>query len=261
MNNLAQIKIIIPPESCPSCNSLLVLVKDQLFCRSNECPAQSTKKVEAFAKVLKIKGMGLKTAEKLQLVSPVDLYSFSEETLIDKLGEKIGSKLYSSIQASRSVAIETLIQAFSIPLVGKVASKKLAPFITSIDQITEETCKKASIGEKTTNNLLDWIENIWVDREYNILMNYISIISKAPVKTSNNGKTVVITGKLNNYKNRREATEYLESEGFIVKSSVNKTIDFLISEEGRDSSSTKKAESLNIPILSIVELVNENQTT
>ena len=49
---------IVPPTSCPTCASVLELVNDQLFCRNKLCPAQSAKRVEHFAKTLKIKGLG-----------------------------------------------------------------------------------------------------------------------------------------------------------------------------------------------------------
>ena len=61
------LKEIIIPTHCPACNSELDTVKDQLFCRNPNCPAQSSKKVEHFAKTLKIKGLGAVTIEKLDL--------------------------------------------------------------------------------------------------------------------------------------------------------------------------------------------------
>ena len=47
---------ILPPTQCPSCDSVLEWVNDQLFCRNGSCPAQNSKAVEHFAKTIKIKG-------------------------------------------------------------------------------------------------------------------------------------------------------------------------------------------------------------
>jgi DNA ligase (NAD+) len=55
---------IVPPTNCPACNSDLELVNDQLFCRNSLCPAQSAKKLEHFARTIKIKGLGPSTIEK-----------------------------------------------------------------------------------------------------------------------------------------------------------------------------------------------------
>ena len=49
---------ILPPTQCPSCDSVLEWVNDQLFCRNRACPAQNSKAVEHFAKTIKIKGLG-----------------------------------------------------------------------------------------------------------------------------------------------------------------------------------------------------------
>ena len=58
---------IIIPTHCPACNSVLDIVNDQLFCRNPDCPAKSSKRIEHFAKTLKIKGLGKATIEKLDL--------------------------------------------------------------------------------------------------------------------------------------------------------------------------------------------------
>jgi len=81
---------IEPPTKCPSCGSQLELVKDQLFCRNPDCGAKSSKKLEHFAKTLKIKGLGPKTIEKLPLTSIPDIYSMSKKEIVDEIGEKLG---------------------------------------------------------------------------------------------------------------------------------------------------------------------------
>jgi len=88
-------KIITQPTKCPACNADLVKVKDQLFCRNESCEAQSSKKLEHYAKVLKIKGLGPKSIEKLGITTIIDLYDLTESTLVDVLG-KNGVKIYSN---------------------------------------------------------------------------------------------------------------------------------------------------------------------
>ena len=60
-------KPITPPQICPACNTTLVWKKDQIFCENLECEGKTSKKVEHFAKTLKIKGLGPATIEKLQI--------------------------------------------------------------------------------------------------------------------------------------------------------------------------------------------------
>ena len=56
---------IIPPTNCPSCDSELEFVNDQLFCKNDSCPSQWDKKVVNFASSLKIKGLGPAAVSKL----------------------------------------------------------------------------------------------------------------------------------------------------------------------------------------------------
>ena len=77
----------------------------------------------------------------------------------------------------------------------------------------------------------------------------------SPVES--NGLKVCITGKLVDFKNRTEAGEYLKSKGYIIVSGVSKNTDILIDEEGRQSSKRTKAESLNIDITTIKQLIGD----
>jgi len=87
--------MITIPTECPSCNTSLKLVKDILYCLNDHCPAKWDKKVEGFAKHLKIKGLGPSTIQKLQIQDFHDLYSLSREEISDCLNsEKIADKLY-----------------------------------------------------------------------------------------------------------------------------------------------------------------------
>ena len=63
-----EMKEIIPPTNCPSCNDELVWEKDQLFCHNTKCSGKTSKKIEHFASTLKIKGLGPRTVDKLQLI-------------------------------------------------------------------------------------------------------------------------------------------------------------------------------------------------
>lgn len=247
--------MILIPDRCPSCEGKLELVNEQLFCYNKTCPAQTLKKIQHFCKVMGIKGMGEKTLEKLDFETYRDIYSFSESYFVDTLGETLGRKLFKEIRKSAEVPLNTGLAAFGIPLIGETAAKKLGAVCKSLDDICEETCKLAGLGEKATNNLMDWIcsedaQDLPINTNFEVVNDVAS--------TSSNGVTVCITGKLNNYKNRSEAAKYLETLGYKVVDSVTKSTNILIDEEGKQSSKRSKAEQLNIPIMSIEELVKGN---
>ena len=83
--------------------------------------------------------------------------------------EKLGTKLHTEIQNSKSVDLITLLPAFSIPLIGSSATNKLAKHISSIYEITPEICIEAGLGPKAASNLYDWLVNTFIDDGYNEL--------------------------------------------------------------------------------------------
>lgn len=248
-------KISIPTE-CPSCGSKLVLVKDQLFCRNSKCEAQSVKKIEHFCKSLKMKGFGPVALEKLGLDSIVDLFRFSEFTFKDKLGDTVGLKLFKEVRkAEKEASLAAVIAGLSIPLIGDTAATKLCTKIVSIKDINPVVCKEVGIGEKATQNIIDFLNS----EEYLDLEPIIVSFNNIPRTevSSSNGKTVCITGKLNDFKNRSEAASFLQTLGFTVVDSVTKTTDILINEEDRSSSKLTKALSLGIRVTTIKDLEKE----
>lgn len=239
------------PTKCPSCGHELSLVNDQLFCTNKTCEAQSLKKLEHFCKSMKIKGMGPATLEKLDLESIVDLYTFSDGYFTDRLGDTIGKKIFSEIQKSKLQPLESIIAGLSIPLIGETASKKLISVITDIKDISLDSCKKAGLGDKATNNLLSFINS----DDYIDLVSLPLTFNTKVITSNKNGVSVCITGKLLEFKTRTQAATYLESLGYTVTDSVTKKTNYLIDEEGKTSSKRTKAESLGIEILTIQELL------
>lgn len=94
------------PTNCPSCGSLLEWSNDLLYCRSNSCVSQKQKKIEHFAKTLKIKGLGPSAINKLGLTDIDEIYSLTEEDISEGLSsEKLAKKLYAEIKNSEAAQI------------------------------------------------------------------------------------------------------------------------------------------------------------
>lgn len=240
------------PTTCPSCSSDLELVNSQLFCRNKECPAQSTKKVEAFVKKLRIKGLGPASISKLGFVHPIEIYETELETYVEVLGQKIGQKIFDEIQNSRTTTFATFLSALSIPLIGDTASKKIGLQHNSIDSMVHDI-HLDMIGEKATLNLQDH-----TDENYSEILDLESYFIFAELKKLKEVEAqgnVCITGKLNDFSNRTKAKEFLEDYGYTVTAGVSSKTDYLVCEDGSQSSKSKKAESLEIPIVTIANLI------
>lgn len=245
---------ILPPTHCPSCNFELVWVNNLIYCRNKACPAQSSKKVEHFSKSLKIKGLGPVAIRKLELLYVSEIYNLTEQDIAEALSStKLAEKLFLEIENSRQVSLNRLLPAFSIPLVGKSASEKLASVCTIIEDITEETCKQAGLGAKTTKNLIDWIED-------NLLLICdlpFSFKFEKPRLSGNSG-IVCISGRLKSYKTKAEATAVLENLGYTIKSSLTKDVTILVNESGIESAKTKTAAQRGITIVTnLLDFIGE----
>ena len=124
---------IVAPEVCPSCGSPLEWKNDLLYCTHSLCPAQIQKRIEHFARSLKIKGLGPKSIERLGITSFPKIYSLSYVDMRDGLSsEKLAIKLLREINHSRKASMNDVLPAFSIPLIGKTAATKLSSKIKSL---------------------------------------------------------------------------------------------------------------------------------
>ena len=247
---------ILPPTKCPSCGSELTKINSQLFCTNKiDCPAQSTKRLQHFCKVLKIKGFGEKTVEKLQISQVSDLLTLTEQYCKDKgFGDKVATNLTTEVKSKleRKIPVREFIAGMSIPLVGTTLASKLAGLHP--DNYTYKVLKELGAGDKAANNILEWQQSEWSDMLKPLWNNYLTIEDTIKPKTERGD--VCITGKLNDFPNRTEASKHLASLGWTVKNSVTKTVQYLICEDDSkiNSSSYKKAKANGIEILTIKDL-------
>ena len=251
-------KTIEIPEVCPSCGTSLELRNEQLFCNEPSCPAKNSKIVEGFSKTLRIKGLGPKTIEKLDLEYIEDIYMLTEERIKTKLGsEKIASKLINEIELSKNANLQELLPAFAIPLFGSTASQKLCNTISHIEELTEKRCSEAGLGPKVTTNICSWYKTEYENRYKRLPFTWkADIFEGIPIVDIN--EVVCITGRLKSYRTKADAKKVLEKFGFRVKDTLTKDVTILVNESGIESSKTRSAESKGIRIVTnLTQLIGE----
>ena len=228
------------PSTCPVCNGEVERVNDQLFCKNSSCSAKTLKNLLHFVKTMKVMGLGEKTLEKLKVDTISELYEISPEDMVSLLGQKIGTKICDELDRSKSTTLERFISALGIPLIGKSAGEKLQATISLLDEINEENCKKAGLGDKATKNLVTWYttEGILLDLPFEFK-------ESEPVES---GLAVCISGKVPGY-TKATIKELLLDYNVTVKDNVTKDLDYLITNE-IGTTKAKKAEQYNINIIS-----------
>jgi NAD-dependent DNA ligase len=243
------------PTNCPSCSSVLESVNYLLYCRNASCGVKVSKLVEHFASTLKIKGLGPAAVHKLDIHSLEEIYELTMEDMCDALGSvKLGEKLYKEILNSRNAPLNVLLPAFSIPLIGKVASEKLSKVCNDIEEIDYDLCRTAGLGEKAATNLSKWMD----EEFYQVsLLPFSFKFSKTSTTPVSKG-IVCITGKLLSYKTKALAHDTLQKLGYGVKPSLTKDVTILINESGVESAKTKKARDSGVQIITnLLDLTGE----
>lgn len=245
------------PSTCMCCGSTLQLVNDQLYCKNIFCEAQVNGKLSHFAKALGIKGLGEKTIEKLGLESIIDLYYLDKEDLKSVVGEKLADKLILEIEKSKESDFATVMSSMSIPLIGNTASTKLAKVVSNFEEINAENCKLAGLGEKATNNILEWLSNDYLELKDFLPFEFKQ--EKKDVTKVDIIGVICITGKLSSFKSKAEAKSILEAMGYLVVDNLTKAVTILVDESGKGSSKRQTAEERGLQIITdLNQFINQN---
>lgn len=240
-------KKIVPPTECPACNSKLVWKNDQLYCVASSCGAKIQKRLEHWAKLLKIKGLGPASIKKLDVRSIVQLYELEEDDFVSVLGSKIGQKVFAEVVNSRQAPLNLVLPAFGISLIGQSATEKLSSVISQLDELTEEKAREAGLGPKAVINLMSWFETYYLSARTMLPFDF-KFQEKAKALTATKG-VVCITGKLKSFKTKAEATKALTEAGYQVKPSVTKQVTILVNESGIESAKTQKAREAGVSVI------------
>lgn len=269
------------PDRCPICGHLTKIRKENdsevLYCTNEDCKGRLLGKlIHAVSKLaLNVDGLSESTIEKFinlgWLNSIRDIYHLSDHEneikTLDGFGKKSVEKLLLSIEKSRNTSLERFIYSLSIPLIGKSASKMIAEavdyefgeFMRVMTLTGAEYFKNIPGVGDTLIKLLDNYFNkhcseIWeLSKEFtfekpNLILDEIS--------NTLQGKTFVVTGSVNHYKNRDELKADIIAHGGTVVGSVSSKTSYLINNDiNSTSSKNQKAKSLNIPIVTENEFI------
>lgn len=264
------------PRTCPICGQPTRIIKDNdsevLYCTNEDCKGRLLGKLtHAVSKsAFDISGLSESILNRLikfgWVTSIKDIYHLSDYKnhmiVLDGFGKRSIEKLLNSIEESRNTNLERFLYALSIPLLGKSASKMIAEavdrdFDTFIDEMTMKGAEYfkylPGIGDALINSLntywkSHYSEIIQLANEFTFEKPNL-ILDETP-KTLQ-GKTFVVTGSINHYKNRDELKADIVVHGGTVVGSVSSKTSYLINNDiNSTSSKNQKAKSLNIPIIS-----------
>lgn len=276
-DNLTQSNSLTIPNKCPVCNHEARIISSNdvkyLYCMNDFCPAKLVKRLSQFTSrnAMNIEGLSdaiiNKLADEGLIKTYADIYNLkrykNDIISFEGFGEKSYDNLINSIEKSRNVKLANFIFALGIPDIGlsraKLICKNYSNDINKIRNLTfEELSKIDGIGEIIAKGWIDTFNNNDFIKELELLLKEVnftdtSIDNNQPLKDL----TFVITGSVNNFTNRDELVEYIESYGGKVVKAISNNVNYLINND-ITSTSTKntKAKELGIKIISENDLMS-----
>ena len=264
------------PAQCPVCHHETKIVESEsgtrkLQCTNPTCPAKQLKKFARFVSKegMNIDGISEQTLSRFVNLGWIQEYAdifrlrdhIREIAHLDGFGERSASNIMRSIDKARHVEAQRFLYALSIPMVGIDVCKKLLgayPLEELIMKAREATETEffshiPGIGPEKSATFVNWFQNEDNFLSVSQLLELIEVSQTQPQRAGQKceGMTFVITGDVHHFKNRNELKAYIESQGGKVAGSVSGSTSFLINNDVTSTSGkNKKAQELNIPILS-----------
>ena len=270
------------PAHCPVCGGETEIRKlregEALYCTNPTCQAQTVQALSHYASrsAMNIEGLSEETIKKFVekgfLLEYPDIYTLSQykEQMIEMsgFGEKSFQNLMASIERSKEVSLPNFIFALGINHVGLSNARLLCEhYQYDLNQIKEakeeELVGIYGFGEVIAHSVYQYFHT---EKHLFLLdkaLKYLLLRQPQAQETGEDaqalsGLTFVITGDLIHFANRKELQELIETKGGKVTGSVTKKTSYLINNDRFSTSSkNKKANELNIPILTEEEFMKK----
>lgn len=275
------------PDSCPVCSGALEDKSQQktLKCTNEECPSRSVFALYQAVRrdCLNIDGLAEKVVDDLvdkgKIKDIADFFTLTEKDLTESIsginkktgspimfGEKRAKKVLSYIDKARiDTPYEKSLASLNISSLGAEGIKeisKIAPNIESLFKLEEEDISKLNLFGDIKSKLI--VESLKSKRELvNKMIENGFVFNEAkitePVANILQGISVCISGKVpEGYSNRKEFSDFLQSNGANLRNSVNSELDVLIADPEGNSSKIKKAKESNVLIIEAHEFLEKH---
>ena len=273
---------------CPVCGTSLIRKEEEVAWNCpNEagCPPQIKGKLEHFIsrKAMNIDSLGEGKIEMLfdlKLIHSIaDLYDLRESQLLGlekiftstsekkerkiSFREKTVANILRGIESSKSVGFERVLFALGIRFVGETVAKRLAVHFGSIDKLMAagyaELIEAEEVGEKIAQSILDFFrepKNIEIIHRLQSkgIQFEIKEVQQELKSEKLKGMIFVVTGTFEDF-SRDEIKKTIEDNGGKNAGSISSKTTFVLAGENMGPEKRKKAESLNISIISIDEFL------
>lgn len=258
---------------CPVCGAKLVKEEEQAgwFCPNyNHCPPQILGRFQHFIskKAMNIDTLGGEKMRYLlnnnKVTDFASLYDLKQEDIVGvyfsddgrkvSIQEKGAKNITNAIEASKQVPFERVLFALGIRYIGEVGAKTIAQYFESVDNLqkasVEELLNVEDVGQTIANSVY-----LWFHKEENLIeiekLKEKGLQFQIKKEEKNNilqGKTFVVSGTFINF-SRDGIKKAIEQNGGKNVSSLSSKTNYLICGEKMGPEKKRKAESLNIAMI------------
>jgi DNA ligase (NAD+) len=248
------------PQNCPSCTTELKIEDIWLYCPNDLCPSRVKEEILNYVHKAGIDDISDKRLEEMiakRLVKHIpDLYRLKIENLLllDKVKEKLATKMYENIQKSKGPTLSQFISAIGVEGVSLAKSEKIiAQGYNTIEKVIalslENMMNIEGFAEKSSTDFLNSLEQKRALIEELLAMG----VKVRPDEISTGegpltGLKFCITGELSSP--RAEIEKLIKRNGGVLVGSVSKNTSYLLTNEEKSSSSKfVKAKSLGVQVI------------
>jgi DNA ligase (NAD+) len=256
--------------NCPVCGSELEHNGIHQFCTNFGCDNQVIGRLVHFCsrEAMDISGLSEETIRTIYnnfnpkvlygLETIYDLPSNKESLMtLDRFGKRKVDKFCDAIESSKTMDLNRVLYALSIPSVGRTASKKIAEHYGSMRNILDGVMKykvAQLVGESVAEKFMEYFEkNNFINMIEHLLSLGLTMVQPKELVSSDStisGLNFCVTGKVFTFKNRDELKAKISELGGKNQSGVSKNTDYLINNDIESvTGKNKKAKDLDVKII------------
>jgi DNA ligase (NAD+) len=251
------------PKRCPNCGSAVAKDENGVYirCLNSDCLGQLKERLKYFAgrDQMDIENLGAALIEQLVDTGLVknfaDIYKLRKEDLVEleRMAEKSAGNVIENIEKSKTRPLWRLIAALGIRHIGGQSAQILADHFGSLDvfMAANEGALEGmdQIGPTMAKSVYEYFRN---EKNRGVINELLAAgVKPRQPKTKRTdklaGKTIVVTGTLENF-TRQQVEHAIRQAGGKTSSSVSKKTDFVLAGK-EPGSKLDKARSLGVKVL------------